>query len=97
MNLQLPSEVKTQITTRLRDEAIRIFSRCLPTGREVGSETGLVVGYVQSGKTMSFTTVAALARELKAKDSTIEKLEERILLIENDLARQIQQEGGPKT
>lgn len=28
-----------------------------------GQETGLVVGYVQSGKTLSFTTVAALARD----------------------------------
>lgn len=28
-----------------------------------GSETGLVVGYVQSGKTLSFTAVAALARD----------------------------------
>lgn len=30
---------------------------------EAGKETGLVVGYVQSGKTMSFETVAALARD----------------------------------
>jgi hypothetical protein len=29
----------------------------------VARETGLVIGYVQSGKTMSFTTVAALARD----------------------------------
>jgi hypothetical protein len=34
----------------------------MPLG-EVGQETGLVVGYVQSGKTLSFTTVAALARD----------------------------------
>lgn len=33
-----------------------------PTTRR-GQETGLVVGYVQSGKTLSFTTVAALARD----------------------------------
>lgn len=28
-----------------------------------GQQTGLVVGYVQSGKTLSFTTVIALARD----------------------------------
>src|SRR4030095_1609212 len=27
------------------------------------SETGIVIGYVQSGKTLSFTTLAALARD----------------------------------
>lgn len=33
-----------------------------PTGDD-GSRTGLVVGYVQSGKTLSFTTVIAMARD----------------------------------
>lgn len=48
---------------RLRDEAVAVISRCVPPAAPVDSETGLVVGYVQSGKTMSFTTVAALARD----------------------------------
>ena len=39
-----------------------VLGRAIPLG-EQGSETGLVVGYVQSGKTLSFTTVAALARD----------------------------------
>ena len=44
-------------------EAQRILGRCLPP-KEVGeAETGLVVGYVQSGKTLSFETVIALARD----------------------------------
>ena len=39
----------------------RIMARCVsPNKWEDGQETGLVVGYVQSGKTLSFTTVAAL-------------------------------------
>lgn len=44
-------------------EAQRILGRCLPPNKNGKSETGLVVGYVQSGKTMSFETVIALARD----------------------------------
>lgn len=44
-------------------EALRILGRCLPPAEPSGRETGLVVGYVQSGKTMSFETVIALARD----------------------------------
>ena len=44
-------------------EAVRIIRRCTPPALPQGEATGLVVGYVQSGKTMSFTTVAALARD----------------------------------
>ncbi|CAB4343970.1 unannotated protein [freshwater metagenome] len=44
-------------------EAQRILGRCLPPTDAAGAETGLVVGYVQSGKTMSFETVISLARD----------------------------------
>ena len=44
-------------------EAQRILGRCLPPHETGPSETGLVVGYVQSGKTLSFETVIALARD----------------------------------
>jgi len=44
-------------------EAQRILGRCLPPTEAAGRETGLVVGYVQSGKTMSFETVISLARD----------------------------------
>lgn len=44
-------------------EAQRILGRCLPPTEVGKSETGLVIGYVQSGKTMSFETVIALARD----------------------------------
>jgi hypothetical protein len=47
----------------LMAEAAEVLSRCLPPDGKPGSITGLVVGHVQSGKTMSFTTVAALARD----------------------------------
>lgn len=48
---------------RVREEGINIVRRCKPFTAERGSRTGLVVGYVQSGKTMSMTTVASLARD----------------------------------
>ncbi|CAJ3567709.1 Z1 domain [Burkholderia pseudomallei] len=44
-------------------EAQRILGRCLPPTETGDAETGLVVGYVQSGKTLSFETVIALARD----------------------------------
>jgi hypothetical protein len=47
----------------IQGEAANILSKCVPPTENEGSVTGLVVGYVQSGKTMSFTTVAAMARD----------------------------------
>ena len=47
----------------VKTEAISVLSKCVPPRATTGSETGLVIGYVQSGKTLSFTTVAALARD----------------------------------
>jgi len=44
-------------------EAQTILGRCVPPAQSLGNDTGLVVGYVQSGKTLSFTTVMALARD----------------------------------
>lgn len=44
-------------------EAQRILGRCLPPTDASDHETGLVVGYVQSGKTLSFETVISLARD----------------------------------
>jgi hypothetical protein len=47
----------------LSEESRGILARCIPPGSESATRTGLVVGQVQSGKTMSFTTLAALARD----------------------------------
>ncbi|MBX9254987.1 alpha-1,4 polygalactosaminidase [Desmonostoc muscorum CCALA 125] len=57
-HLGLPDE---ESRTRIQNEAIEVIRRCVPPVSLSGSKTGLVTGYVQSGKTMSFTTVAALA------------------------------------
>lgn len=45
------------------NSAVSILSKSVDPQEEAGRETGLVVGYVQSGKTLSFTTVMALARD----------------------------------
>jgi hypothetical protein len=58
--LDLPDQ---ESRDNLLSEAIAILSRCVPPSAAKGEETGLVIGYVQSGKTMSFTTVTALARD----------------------------------
>jgi hypothetical protein len=50
-------------TERIAQEATHILSKCAPPASIAQSTTGLVLGYVQSGKTLSFTTVAALARD----------------------------------
>ncbi|MHB8618479.1 MAG: Z1 domain-containing protein [Chloroflexota bacterium] len=59
-NLRLPDQDERN---RVRAEAFDILRRAVPPRAQEGSETGLAIGYVQSGKTMSFTTVAALARD----------------------------------
>lgn len=48
---------------QVRDEALRVLGRCVPPSQTTGIETGLVIGHIQSGKTMSFTVVTALARD----------------------------------
>jgi hypothetical protein len=58
-HLGLPTDGLAQLVT----EATQVLSRCIPPDSVRSDKTGLVTGYVQSGKTMSFTTVAALARD----------------------------------
>ncbi|MDP1624650.1 MAG: Z1 domain-containing protein [bacterium] len=48
---------------RVLDEAYRIMQVCGNPNIPTNSETGIVIGYVQSGKTLSFTTLTALARD----------------------------------
>lgn len=47
---------------RLREESINVLAGCLRSTRS-GRRTGLICGYVQSGKTASIETVSALARD----------------------------------
>ena len=47
---------------RLVEESCGILSKCNPPGSSSG-KAGLIIGYVQSGKTLSLTTVSSLARD----------------------------------
>jgi len=48
---------------KIIDETFRILEMCSDPRSSEGIETGLVLGYVQSGKTLSFTSLAALAND----------------------------------
>ena len=48
---------------RLVKETVSILSECAPPKSCDHNKTGLVIGYVQSGKTLSFTSLTALARD----------------------------------
>lgn len=58
-HLQLPRESEQTLT----DETAEILSQCGNPNHTTNSEIGLVFGYVQSGKTMSFTTLTAMAKD----------------------------------
>lgn len=48
---------------RILEESCRIMAACGDPNSADNPETGIVIGYVQSGKTLSFTTLSALARD----------------------------------
>ncbi|MFD2568681.1 Z1 domain-containing protein [Pseudotenacibaculum haliotis] len=48
---------------KVKEETYHIMKLCGNPNYETNDDTGLVFGYVQSGKTLSFTTLTALARD----------------------------------
>ena len=48
---------------RLLQETYSILGECVDPNQNDHQNTGLVIGYVQSGKTLSFTSLSALARD----------------------------------
>ncbi len=50
---------------RILEETCRIMQTCGDPNLPTNNDTGIVIGYVQSGKTLSFTTLTALARDNK--------------------------------
>ena len=59
----LQSAVPEGSRDNVRDAALSILAKGIPPTAAQGQQTGLVIGYVQGGKTMSFEAVAALARD----------------------------------
>jgi hypothetical protein len=58
-----PDSTLNENGVRILDETYRIMQVCGNPNIATNSETGIVIGYVQSGKTLSFTTLTALARD----------------------------------
>lgn len=48
---------------KIIDETFKILEMCGDPNKSENIETGLVIGYVQSGKTLSFTSLTALAND----------------------------------
>lgn len=48
---------------RILDETYQIMQVCGNPNEQTNNDTGIVIGYVQSGKTLSFTTLTAMARD----------------------------------
>lgn len=83
----------------LLNETTSILSQCVNPVDTIGSTTGITIGYVQSGKTMSFTTLTALAIDngfriviyfAGIKNNLLEQTTKRLkkdLLTETDNAR----------
>ncbi|WP_158847115.1 Z1 domain-containing protein [Algibacter sp. L1A34] len=53
----------TDAKEKVKEETYHIMKLCGNPSEETNGDTGLVFGYVQSGKTLSFTTLTALARD----------------------------------
>lgn len=58
-----PKELGSEGEADLLSNCASILGKCVPPTTEHGSRTGLVLGCIQSGKTVSFTGVTCLARD----------------------------------
>ncbi len=58
-----PNGTFDSIGEKVLGEAYRVMQMCGNPNSPTNSETGMVIGYIQSGKTLSFTTLTALARD----------------------------------
>ena len=59
-------EVDNELIKKVSDEAAAILSKCInPNLKDIdkNSSTGLVIGQVQSGKTLSMTAVTSMAKD----------------------------------
>jgi hypothetical protein len=61
--LQLQTRLTDAERTAIEQQTVSILGKTIPPQDPQGSETGLALGYVQSGKTLSFTCLTALASD----------------------------------
>ena len=61
--LESQENLSSKEKDRLLDESVSVLANCVDPSAADARSSGLVVGSIQSGKTLSFTTVAALARD----------------------------------
>lgn len=61
--LQLQTRLSDAERAAIEQQTVSILGKTIPPRNAPASETGLALGYVQSGKTLSFTCVAALASD----------------------------------
>ena len=57
LNLLKYKDIPEESKSILEEETRRILGKCVSPSLNAGAKTGLVIGYVQSGKTLSFTAV----------------------------------------
>ncbi|EQA46479.1 Z1 domain protein [Leptospira broomii serovar Hurstbridge str. 5399] len=85
------TKVLSNTGQRILDETHRIMQACGNPENQTNVNTGLVIGYVQSGKTLSFTTLTALARDNNYQiviilgGAKINLLEQSTIRLKNDL------------
>ncbi|MGO9085942.1 MAG: Z1 domain-containing protein [Candidatus Sulfotelmatobacter sp.] len=63
MELLRSMDFEDESRERVQEETVSILAKCGSPKLATSSETGIVIGLIQSGKTMSFTAVTALARD----------------------------------
>lgn len=56
-------EAPEESQATIQREALETLSKCVSPERESGARTGIVVGHIQSGKTLAYTTLCALAHD----------------------------------
>jgi hypothetical protein len=95
--------IKDRTREDVLNQAVEILESCGNPMELVNDVTGLVVGYVQSGKTLSFTTLAALASQngfniiIVIAGTTTSLVDQTFNRIAEDLQTNIQNEVSWKT
>ena len=91
LNLLERKGIKGTERENVLNEACDVLGNCGNPNNQENSKTGLAIGYVQSGKTLSFTTVSALASQngfnaiIIVAGSTTKLVDQTTKRLKNDL------------